>query len=296
MQFGQAIGTACATFAITNIDDAFVLFTFFAEASTSRTLTASKITLGQYMGFTVIIIISMIGFAVSLVLPSEPIGFLGLLPMLLGVWNSLNLVFPTTEEDQPIRSKKEGLRGILTVAAITLINGGDNIGTYIPLFSQVKGPEIAVYVVVYYILLGLWCLVAFLVVKQRHVLALTQKYVGVVVPFLFMGLGVYIVVTSDCYPWSIERIDSTHPVHPGKGILAGATVFFLLATIGVMTWFKWSMKRAQQTTDVEINPNEDPTASAESTNGDSATQQILIQEEMPGQTQTHLVAGLPMNH
>jgi cadmium resistance protein CadD (predicted permease) len=41
----------------------------------------------------------MIGFGVSLVLPSDPIGFLGLLPMLLGIWKLFDLIFPTKEED-----------------------------------------------------------------------------------------------------------------------------------------------------------------------------------------------------
>lgn len=45
------------------------------------------------------------------------------------------------------------------------MNGADNIGTYVPLFSRAKGAEIAVYVVTYYILLGLWCLAAFLIMK-----------------------------------------------------------------------------------------------------------------------------------
>ncbi|KAJ5966340.1 hypothetical protein N7481_013054 [Penicillium waksmanii] len=101
MQFGKAIGTACASFAITNIDDAFVLVTFFAEASTRKntSITPLKITIGQYLGFTVIVVISMIGFGVSLVLPSEPIGFLGLLPMLLGVWALIGLIFGGDDDD-----------------------------------------------------------------------------------------------------------------------------------------------------------------------------------------------------
>ena len=91
MQFGKSVGIACSSFAITNIDDMFVLVTFFAEASTNTSLTPLKITLGQYIRFTVIVVLSMIGFGVSLVPPSEPIGFLGLLPIVLGtlgvVWS-----------------------------------------------------------------------------------------------------------------------------------------------------------------------------------------------------------------
>ncbi|KAK9776545.1 putative Cadmium resistance transporter [Seiridium cardinale] len=140
----------------------------------------------------------------------------------------------------------------MKVALVTLMNGGDNIGAYILLFSQVKGAEIAVYVVVYYILLGVWCLVGFLVTKQKHILRLLEKYVAVVIPFLYMGLGVYIVVKSACYPWSIERIDDSTHASPGKDILAGVTVFVILVSAGTMIWVRWSRSRTQSTTDVEI--------------------------------------------
>ncbi|KAI0197174.1 cadmium resistance transporter-domain-containing protein [Xylaria flabelliformis] len=240
MQFGQAIGTAALTFALTNIDDAFVLVTFFAESANSNTLTPLKITIGQYLGFTIIIAISLIGYGVAIVLPSEPIGFLGLLPILLGFWKLFELL-QTQDEEQDVRAA--GLKSVLKVSVITILNGGDNIGTYIPLFSQVKSAEIAIYVVVYYILLGVWCLVAYLIIKQKHILSLIQKYVGVLIPFLYMGLGVYIVVKSDAYPWAIERIDNSLDHHPGRAILATLTVFVLLVSIGIMTWIKVFRRR-----------------------------------------------------
>lgn len=275
MQFGKAIGTACASFAITNIDDAFVLVTFFAEASTRKntTLTPLKITIGQYLGFTVIVVVSMIGFGVSLALPSEPIGFLGLLPMLLGVWALFALIFDGDDDDNDdedgdavdgdgerereealegdvggrnLRSRLGSFKGIFKVGSMTVINGGDNIGTYIPLFSQAKGTEIAVYVVVYYILLGVWCLAAWLVMKQRHIVKLAQKYADYVVPFLYMGLGIYIVVKSDAYPWSIERIDGDIASHPGKLVMAISTTGLLLLCIGgmgLLQWWKWKKEK-----------------------------------------------------
>ncbi|KAJ5614333.1 hypothetical protein N7528_007987 [Penicillium herquei] len=236
MKAAPVLPTACSSFAITNIDDIFVLATFFAEASTSATLTPIKITIGQYVGFTIIVAVSMIGFAVSMVLPSEPIGFLGLLPMLLGVWKLIELVLPVeeNEEEEPDQSNISGAKSILKVSLITIMNGGDNIGTYIPLFSQAKGAEIAVYVVVYYILLGLWCLVAYLIMKQKHVVRLAQKYADLVVPFLFIGLGIYITVKSSCYPWSIEHIDAAHTTPSGKTIMAIVTTLVLLVIIGAM--------------------------------------------------------------
>jgi cadmium resistance protein CadD (predicted permease) len=129
MQFGKSIGTTYSTFAITNINNVFVLVTFFAEATTSATLSPLKITIGQYLGFTIIVIISIIGFSVSLAIPSKPIGFLDLLPILLGVWKLLEVVFPTNEEEEAGKSRIAGIKSIFKVSTITVMNGGggDNI-------------------------------------------------------------------------------------------------------------------------------------------------------------------------
>ena len=259
MQFGSALGEACATFAVTNIDDIFVLVTFFAEATTSPTLTPVKITIGQYAGFTIIMVISMIGYAVALVLPAEPIGFLGLLPILLGLWKGCGLLLPSdgagaSAEDGAAAGtgKAAGMRSILKVTMITLMNGGDNIGTYIPLFSQLEGAEIAVYVVTYYILLGVWCVAAWLIMKQKHILRAAQKYTDLLIPFLYVGLGTYIVVKSDCYPWTIEQIDESTPKTPGRGVMGGVTAFILLASIGAMIWFRWSKRASRPAPDGDV--------------------------------------------
>lgn len=271
MQFGNTIGTACLTFAITNIDDAFVLVTFFAEASTSGNLTPLKITLGQYIGFTVIMVVSLIGYAVAVVLPSEPIGFLGLLPLLLGVWKFFGLLFPKrgdTEQQQSASTRIANSKPILKVALITMMNGGDNIGTYVPLFSQAEGAEIAIYVVVYYILLGVWCFAAFLIMKQRHILRIAEKYAAFVIPFLYMGLGIYIVVNSDCYPWSIHKIDDHFLGDPGKTVMGVVTAFLLSSIMGTMVWVKMRKQHTTLVSDGETALAENTPAAAKGADND----------------------------
>lgn len=266
MQFGAAVGTACSSFAITNIDDIFVLVTFFAESSTNKSMTPLLITIGQYLGFTVIMVVSMIGFGVSLVLPSEPIGFLGLLPVLLGVWKFFGLVFPKREpdtEEQPTSSRSTRIRNVAQVALITIMNGGDNIGTYIPLFSQTKGAEIAIYVVIYYILLGVWCLIAFLVMKQKHILSVAQKYAGFVIPFLYLGLGIFIIIKSSCYPWSIEEIDEAFYANPGTVVMAVTTTGLLLVCTGAIIWYRYRQRAAAS---VHDSDREMPEISVQNTN------------------------------
>ena len=241
MQFGSTVGTACLTFVITNIDDAFVLVTFFAESSTSQNLTPLKITLGQYVGFTIIMAVSLIGFAVAVALPSEPIGFLGLLPLLLGVWRAFSLLFPRNtriEKSNPESKRVADVKSIFKVAIITVMNGGDNIGIYIPLFSQAKGAQIAVYVVVYYILLGIWCFTTYLTMKQKQILQIMEKHASLLIPFLFIGLGIYIVVKSVCYPWSVEEINNQFLGNPGQIVMGVTSAFLLSFVIGIMVWIK----------------------------------------------------------
>ena len=262
MQFGKVVGIACGSFAITNIDDMFVLATFFVEATTSKTLTPFEIVLGQYIGFTVILIISMIGFGASLLLPSEPVGFLGLITALLGVWKFYGLFFPD-DDDEEEELNFTAIKSILKVATITVMGAGDDIATYIPLFSQAKGAEIAVYVVIYYILLGVWCLAAFLVMRQKHILLIVQRNVRVAIPLLYIGLGVYITVKSSCYPWSIQHIDKSDSTHPGKLIMAVVTTFLLLICMGAMLWYRVRKNAAQTNLDVEISQVRDPPLTAE---------------------------------
>ncbi|KAF5962737.1 hypothetical protein FBULB1_13871 [Fusarium bulbicola] len=247
IDFGQAIGTACATFAVTNVDDIFVLVAFFAEATTSRSLTPVKIAIGQYVGFTVIVAVSMIGYGASLLIPAEPIGFLGLLPILLGIWRILSYVFNKDEEEEEALDQElttaDGFKAVFKVASITVMNGADNISTYIPLFAEAKAGELAIYIVVYYIMLG--------------------KYARRMVPFLYVGLGIFIIVNSECYPWAIEEIDDDLASNPGKIVMGVTTAGLLAICIGAMLWRKLSQRSEDVVVDNESSAVEDQRGSQE---------------------------------
>lgn len=245
MQYLNAIGTACSSFFITNIDDLFILVTFFAEASTGKSLlTPLTITLGQYVGFTIILAVSMIGFAATVVLPTEPIGFLGFLPMLLGFWSLLDLVVGGDEEEDEVEVETGGWKAISKVAMITVINGGDNIGTYIPLFSQAKNADMVIYLITYYVLLGVLCFFAWLVMQQKDILRVAERYAQVIVPVLYMGLGLFIMIGSECYPWLAGYIDASTS-YSGAVVAAIATTLFLVTSMGIMVWFKLRNRREQ---------------------------------------------------
>jgi hypothetical protein len=168
---------------------------------------------------------------------------MGFLPLPLGVWRGLALFFAFREEEEDDTSSLAGVKSVLKVALITLMNGGDNIGTYVPLFSQAHRADIAIYVIVYYILAGVWCLFAFAVMRQKHVLALAQKYIRIVLPLLYVGLGLYIIIKTSCFPWSIHEIDRKISSHPGKIIIPVVTTVLLVISIGAMIWSKVVRRR-----------------------------------------------------
>ncbi|KAM6506953.1 hypothetical protein FALCPG4_018765 [Fusarium falciforme] len=112
--------------------------------------------------------------------------------------------------------------------------------------------------------------------KQKHILPVAQKYASVVVPFLYMGLGVFIIVKSECYPWSIEHIDDEHAAHPGKTIMAVLTTFLVLACFGVMLWVKLRKRAAQ--------PSPDDGASDTRTDQENAVNVTVENETRAGET------------
>lgn len=255
MQDGHsnALLTALSTFAITNIDDLFILVTFFAEATSSKKLTPLTIVAGQYVGFTLVLALSMIGFGIAVVLPTEPIGFLGFLPILLGVWSLLGLILQEDgDDDGEMEVGVGGWRAVGKVAAVTVVNGGDNIGTYIPLFAQASKSALAIYAVTYYVLLGVWCFGAWLVMQQKDVLRLAEKYASRVVPFLYMGLGVHIVVGSGCYPWLGGRIDDDTEVSGFLVLALGTAAVLGLCTGGMVVFKLWQRRDGKAVVYTEV--------------------------------------------
>lgn len=115
-------------FAATNIDDTFILMLFFGD----KRFRSSDIYLGHYVGIGLLVMISIIGSVIGNFIDSKYIGLLGLFPIYLGIRQFIQLAKNSNEAEAFENTEKAGL---LTVATTTFANGGDNIGTYIPLFA-----------------------------------------------------------------------------------------------------------------------------------------------------------------
>jgi cadmium resistance transport/sequestration family protein len=207
----QAITTGTVAFAATNIDDIIILMLFFAQVN--ATFRPYHIVAGQYLGFLVLILASLPGFVGGLLIPKAWIGLLGILPIIIGVSQLLNRDKPDTDvqtlSHQPVNSTLERsplskLATLLTpqtysVAAVTLANGGDNIGIYVPLFASCDLPMLLLILAVFFGLIGVWCYVAYRLAQFPAIAHILTRYGHAIVPFVLIALGMFILLESKTY-------------------------------------------------------------------------------------------------
>ena len=186
-----AVLTGIVSFAATNIDDIFILMLFFSQ--TSEAFRNWHVVVGQYLGFAALVALSILGSLGVLIVPEEWIGLLGLVPIFLGIRALTHL--RGNAEDEEERKPIEG-SGIWGVATVTFANGGDNIGIYVPLFASVGYTRMGMIVSVFFALVAVWCYVGYKLGSHPTVAEKIDRYGHIVVPFVLVGLGIYILLES----------------------------------------------------------------------------------------------------
>ncbi|HTJ50781.1 MAG TPA: cadmium resistance transporter [Cyclobacteriaceae bacterium] len=200
----ETIVTAIFAFASTNIDDIFILMTLFTQVSTS--LTGQHIMRGQYLGIITLTVLSIAGSLIGIIIPEEYIGFLGLFPIYLGVMKIYHYFkneddsveiedFNTTQKRKSILSTFLGVQ-TLSIAAITIANGGDNIGVYVPLFVNLNLLKLIITVSIFLILVYVWVRTAEYATSHPALTANLKKYNHIIFPLILIGLGIYILASS----------------------------------------------------------------------------------------------------
>lgn len=197
MQWGQnmieTIISTIASFVGTNIDDIFINTLFFAEADTRE--KERSVILGIYFGIGALVVVSMLGAAGLQFLPQRYIGYLGLIPIGLGIreWLAWQKQKGADEEEEPDR-RAVGL--VINVMLVTMANGADNVGVYLPLFAGFAGWQMAVTAAVFAVMIGLWCVLGKKLSDLPFLRGILMKYKQVIVPVVYIALGAYILLKN----------------------------------------------------------------------------------------------------
>jgi cadmium resistance protein CadD (predicted permease) len=191
LDFPALVGVSNAAFVSTNIDDLFILMVFFA---TPR-FPSSQIVLGQYIGMGSLIGISLAGSLITLILPHNLIGLIGLFPIAIGIKELLELHKKGDEEDDEkiakklLRRRKTQLP-FLTVAAV-IFSGGEEFGIYTTLFAT--NNEVGTIIILISVVM---MFLADYLVRHSFLANIFRSIGSRVLPYVLIGLGIYILVEA----------------------------------------------------------------------------------------------------
>ncbi len=180
---------AAALYIATNLDDIILLTVLYAGEGSRA--ARRRILAGRYLGTAVLTGGSILGARGAQLLPERYVGLLGIVPILLG-----------------IKAWFDGRRGdgesavldavsAASVALITISSGADNLGVYIPAFAAYTGAQLVVTAVVFVVMTALWCVAAAKLAEVPIVGEKIKKYKRIIVPVVFVALGV--VIFAEAY-------------------------------------------------------------------------------------------------
>lgn len=192
----QTILSALAVYISTSIDYLFILMIIFSQAHTKKGL--QHIHWGQYLGTGILVAVSLlIAYALNYIPQDWILGFLGLIPIFLGIRIAIKGEEEAEEEEVLEKVESKGANRLFwTVAFITIASGGDNLGIYIPYFTSLSISEILMALVIFAVSIPLLCYISYRLAKISFVSETLENYERVIVPIVFIGLGIFIMVEN----------------------------------------------------------------------------------------------------
>jgi cadmium resistance protein CadD (predicted permease) len=188
---------AIAVFVSTNIDDILLLSAFFSD----RHLRGRSIVVGQFLGIGTLFIISAVAALAAFVIPSGWTGLLGFFPFVLGLralvrwWTEPESTDGSTAQQSEQRAESRFHSQALGVTAVTLANGGDNLGVYIPLFTT-DAKAIPVFAAVFAMMTAIWCYLGYVLVSNRLLGDHIRRIGRNALPFVLIALGLHILYSA----------------------------------------------------------------------------------------------------
>lgn len=190
---------ALVLFVATNIDHLALLALWFVHGQ-NRPGTTARICAGQYVGFGVIMAVTVVLSAISgLVIPQEYLRFLGLIPLALGIKAAIGEIRErlSAEEDDDEDEGEAQLKGkkvsVGAVALVTMANGGDEVAAYLPVFALSAWWQIALFCAVFLALAGVLLALARFITGRMGLAEVLERFEAIIFPSVLILLGVLIL-------------------------------------------------------------------------------------------------------
>lgn len=191
---GQTIISAIGVYIFTSIDYLIILF-----AQLSQNKQKWHIYAGQYLGTGLLVGASLVAaYVVNFVPEPWMVGLLGLIPIYLGIRFAIVGEGEEEEEEEIIERLEQSKANQLfwTVTLLTIASGGDNLGIYIPYFASLDWSQTLVALLVFAIGIIIFCELSRVLSSIPLISETIEKYQRIIVPLVFIPLGLYIMYES----------------------------------------------------------------------------------------------------
>ena len=194
---GQTIISAIGVYISTSIDYLIILIILFAQLSQNK--QKWHIYAGQYLGTGLLVGASLVAaYVVNFVPEAWMVGLLGLIPIYLGIRFAIVGEGEEEEEEETIERLEQSKANQLfwTVTLLTIASGGDNLGIYIPYFASLDWAQTLVALLVFAIGVIIFCELSQVLSSIPLISETIEKYTRIIVPLVFIPLGLYIMYES----------------------------------------------------------------------------------------------------
>lgn len=195
---GQTIISAIGVYISTSIDYLIVLIILFAQISQNK--QKWHIYAGQYLGTGLLVGVSLVAaYVVNFVPKAWMVGLLGLIPIYLGIRFAIVGEGEEEEEEEETIERLEQSKAnqlFWTVTLLTIASGGDNLSIYIPYFASLDWAQTLVALLVFAIGVIIFCELSRVLSSIPLISETIEKYERIIVPLVFIPLGLYIMYES----------------------------------------------------------------------------------------------------
>lgn len=222
---GQTIISAIGVYISTSIDYLIILIILFAQLSQNK--QKWHIYAGQYLGTGLLVGVSLVAaYVVNFVPEAWMVGLLGLIPIYLGIRFAIVGEGEEDEEEEIIERLEQSKANQLfwTVTLLTIASGGDNLGIYIPYFASLDWAQTLVALLVFAICIIIFCELSRVLSSIPLISETIGKYERIIVPLVFIPLGLYIMYESGTIEtflnfilqikkplkWGFQTVDKVH--------------------------------------------------------------------------------------
>jgi cadmium resistance protein CadD (predicted permease) len=199
LQFGDSetltiAGIVASAFVATNLDNLLIMVVLLGANVQRR----AAVLLGYLLSALSILCVSIVGVALGTLINPGFIGYLGFVPLTLGLYmlyKTLNGKTPSDTDVEPLISKSEPTIWLATFI-LMFSNSGDSVAVFLPLLAESGRSSMVIILLTYVVMIILWGGLSYLISGQRDLALRIERSAEKIVPWVMIGVGTYILMDT----------------------------------------------------------------------------------------------------